>query len=162
MPGEKNLGVTVSRTLIPTLPTGYLSRRHLFPLLENESAGTTFVIAPQGYGKTTLVSEWAQNQSKGVIWLTVANGDTTNEMSAMLIAATRRVLPDFAPWFEKDQPIRPTEVVRRWGNDLLETGREYIFVLDNLRSPENEDVDIAVKLIEQFPRNVHFVAIRGR
>jgi ATP/maltotriose-dependent transcriptional regulator MalT len=161
MPGEKNLGVTVSRTLIPTLPTGYLSRRHLFPLIDNESAGTTFVIAPQGYGKTTLVSEWAQNQSKGVIWLTVANGDTTNEMSAMLIAATRRVLPDFAPWFEKDQPIRPTEVVRRWGNDLLETGREYIFVLDNLRSPENEDVDIAVKLIEQFPRNLHFVAIRG-
>jgi ATP/maltotriose-dependent transcriptional regulator MalT len=161
MAGEKNLGVTVSRTLIPTLPTGYLSRRHLFPLLDNESAGTTFVIAPQGYGKTTLVSEWAQNQSKGVIWLTVANGDTTNEMSAMLIAATRRVLPEFAPWFEKDQPIRPTEVVRRWGNDLLETGREYIFVLDNLRSPENEDVDIAVKLIEQFPRNLHFVAIRG-
>jgi ATP/maltotriose-dependent transcriptional regulator MalT len=160
MPGEKNLGVTVSRTLIPTLPTGYLSRRHLFPLLDNESAGTTFVIAPQGYGKTTLVSEWAQNQSKGVIWLTVANGDTTNEMSAMLIAATRRVLPEFAPWFEKDQPIRPTEVVRRWGNDLLETGREYIFVLDNLQNPENEDVEIEVKLIEQFPRNVQFVAVR--
>lgn len=161
MPGEKNLGVTVSRTLIPTLPTGYLSRRHLFPLLDNESAGTTFVIAPQGYGKTTLVSEWAQNQSKGVIWLTVANGDTTNEMSAMLIAATRRVIPGFAPWFERDQPIRPTEVVRRWGNELLETGREFIFVLDNVRSTENEDVDIAIKLIEQFPQNVHFVAIRS-
>jgi LuxR family maltose regulon positive regulatory protein len=161
MTGDKNLWVTTSRTLIPTLPPDYLSRRQLFPLLDNEASGTTFVIAPAGYGKTTLVAEWAQNHRKDVIWLTVANGDTTNEMSAMMIAATRRVLPDFAPWFEKDQPIRPTEVVRRWGNELLETGREFVFVLDNLRSPENEDVDIALKLIEQFPRNVHFVAIRN-
>ena len=90
MPGEKNSGVTLSRTLIPTLPAGYLSRRQLFPKIDNESGGTTFVIAPPGYGKTTLISEWAQNQKKGVIWLTVANGDTTNEMSAMLIAATDR------------------------------------------------------------------------
>ncbi len=161
MPGEKNSGVTLSRTLIPTLPTGYLSRRHLFPKLDNESGGTTFVIAPPGYGKTTLVSEWAQNQKKGVIWLTVANGDTTNEMSAMLIAATRRVIPDFGLWFEKDYPMRATEVVRRWGNDLMQTGRDYVFVLDNLRSTENEDVDIAINLIEQFPNNIHFVAIRS-
>ena len=161
MPGEKNSGVTLSRTLIPTLPSGYLSRRHLFPKLDNESGGTTFVIAPPGYGKTTLVSEWAQNQKKGVIWLTVANGDTTNEMSAMLIAATRRVIPEFGSWFEKDHPMRATDVVRRWGNDLLQTGREFVFVLDNLRSTENEDVDIAVKLIEQFPNNIHFVAIRS-
>lgn len=161
MPGEKNSGVTLSRTLIPTLPTGYLSRRHLFPMLDNESSGTTFVIAPPGYGKTTLVSEWAQNQKKSVIWLTVANSDTTNEMSAMLIAATRRVIPEFGAWFEKDHPMRATEVVRRWGNELLQSGRDYVFVLDNLRSSENEDVDIAIKLIEQFPNNVHFVAIRS-
>ena len=161
MPGEKNSGVTLSRTLIPTLPTGYLSRRHLFPKIENISGGTTFLIAPAGYGKTTLVAEWAQNQKKSVIWLTVANGDRTSDMSSMLIAATRRVIPDFAPWFEKDQPIRATDVVRRWGNDLMQTGRDFVFVLDNLRSDDNEDVDIAIKLIEQFPSNIHFVVIRS-
>lgn len=160
MVGEKNLGVTISRTLIPNLPPEFLSRRHLFPLIDNQSAGTTFVIGPAGYGKTTLVSEWAQNLNKSVIWMTVTNSDTTNEMSAMLIGATRRVLPNFAPWFEREQPIRPTDVVRRWGNELMQSGHEYVFVLDNLRSPEDEDVDIAVQLIKQFPQNVHFVAIR--
>jgi ATP/maltotriose-dependent transcriptional regulator MalT len=160
MTGEKNYGVTISRTLIPTLPPGYLTRKHLFPLIDNELSGSTFVIAPAGYGKSSLVAEWAQNQEKGVIWLTVANGDTLNEMSAMLITATRRVLPDFAPWFEKEQPLRPSEVVRRWGNELLHSGRNYVLVLDNLRSEQNEDVEIANKLIEQFPMNLHFVAIR--
>lgn len=154
-------GVTVSRTLIPNLSPEYLSRRHLFPLIDNEPSGSTFVIAPGGYGKTTLVSEWAQSQKKSVIWMTVANGDTTNEMSKMLIAATRRVIPGFAPWFEKEQPLRPTDVVRRWGNDLMERGQDFVFVLDNLRSPEDEDVDIAIQLIEQFPNNMHFVSIRS-
>lgn len=161
MAGDKNLGITLSRTMPPNLPPEYLSRRRLFPLIDNEMGGTTFVIAPAGFGKTIAVAEWAQHQSRGVIWLTVANGDTTNEMSAMLIAATRRVVPGFASWFEADQPIRATDVVRRWGNELIQTGKEYIFVLDNLRSTENEDVDIAVQLIEQFPRNIHFVVIRN-
>ena len=160
MAGEKNLGITLSRTLIPTLPAGYLSRKRLFPLIENESAGTTFVIAPGGYGKSSLIAEWAQYQSKGVIWMTVTNGDTINEMSAMLIAATRRVIPNFAPWFEKEQPLRPTDVVRRWGNELLQTGREFIFVLDNLRNENENDVNIEIQLIEQFPANLHFIAIR--
>ena len=160
MSGDKNLGVTLSRTLIPTLPSGYLSRKRLFSLIENEPGGTTFVIAPGGYGKSSLIAEWAQYQSKGVIWMTVANGDTINELSAMMIAATRQVIPGFAPWFENEHPLRPTEVVRRWGNELLETGKEFVFVIDNLRNEDEKDVDIAIKLIEQFPGNIHFIAIR--
>jgi DNA-binding CsgD family transcriptional regulator/tetratricopeptide (TPR) repeat protein len=77
-----------------------------------------------------------------------------------LIQATRNILPGFAPWFERDQMIRPTEAVRRWGNELLETGENYIFVIDNLRSHSSRDVEIAAKLVEQFPANVSFVAIR--
>jgi ATP/maltotriose-dependent transcriptional regulator MalT len=160
MTGGKDLGVTLSRTSIPTLPSGNLSRKRLFPLLENDGSGTTFVIAPGGYGKSSLVAEWARYQSKSVIWMTVTNGDTLNEMSAMMITATRNVIPDFAPWFENEHPIRPTEVVRRWGNELLATKREFVFVLDNLRSEASEDVDIAIQLIEQFPSNVHFVVLR--
>lgn len=160
MPGEKSLGIALSRTVIPTLPAGYLSRKHLFPLIDNEPSGTTFVIAPGGYGKSSLIAEWAQYQGDYIIWVTVANGDTINEMSAMLIAATRQVIPDFAPWFEREQPLRPTEVVRRWGNALLQSGRNFVLVLDNLRNDSEQDVDIAVRLIEQFPSNLHFIVIR--
>ena len=160
MLSDAELDITLTRTQIPTLPSGYLSRKHLFPLLDNDPSGTTLVIAPGGYGKSSLVAEWAQNKSAEVIWLTVASGDTINEMSAMLIAATRRIIPKFAPWFEIEQPIRPTEVVRRWGNELLKTGENYIYVLDSLRSDEETDIEIANKLIEQFPSNLHFVVIR--
>jgi ATP/maltotriose-dependent transcriptional regulator MalT len=160
MPGEIKLlsGVSTSRTHIPTLPPGYLNRKRLFPLLENSPSGTTLVIAPAGYGKSSLVAQWAQG--KKVIWMTIADGDSLNEMSAMMIAATRNVIPSFGSWFEKEQPMRPTEVVRRWGNELIDTNQDYVFVLDILRNENSREVDIAVQLIEQFPSNIHFVAIR--
>ena len=160
MPGDmKTLsGVTISRTHVPTLPPGYLARKHLFPLIDNSAPGTTFVIAPAGYGKSSLVAQWAQG--KKVIWMTVAEADSTNEMSAMMIAATRNLIPGFGTWFEKEQPMRPTEVVRRWGNELLQQNEDFIFVLDNLRTERSSDVDIANQLLEQFPSNIHFVVIR--
>lgn len=159
MPGEMKIlsGVSISRTHIPALPPGYLTRRHLFPLIDNDAPGTTLIIAPAGYGKSSLAAQWAQD--KPTIWMTIADGDSLNEMSAMMIAATRNLIPGFGQWFEKEQPLRPTEVVRRWGNELLETNQEFVFVLDNLRT-DLPDVDIAVRLVEQFPRNIHFVAIR--
>jgi LuxR family transcriptional regulator, maltose regulon positive regulatory protein len=151
-------GVTISRTHVPTLPPGYLARKHLFPLLDNSASGTTFVIAPAGYGKSALVAQWAQG--KKVIWMTVAEADSLNEMSAMMIAATRNLIPSFGQWFEREQPMRPTEVVRRWGNELLQHNEDFVFVLDNLRTENSADVAIENRLIEQFPSNVHFIVIR--
>jgi ATP/maltotriose-dependent transcriptional regulator MalT len=157
---EVTSGITLSRTLIPTLPPNFLSRKHLFSLLENPSPSTTVVLAPAGYGKTSLVAEWAQSQRDRVIWVTLAESDTLEEMSAIFIQATRNILPGFAPWFDEEPGIRPVENVRRWGNELLATGKDFILVIDNLRQHTARDVDIAVKLIEQFPPNLQFVTIR--
>ena len=153
-------GITLSRSMVPTLAPNFISRKRLFPLLTHSAPSTTVVIAPAGYGKTSLVAEWANQSADPVIWITITNSDSVNEMSALLIQATRNVVPGFAPWFERDQLVRPTEVVRRWGNELLETGKNFIFVIDNLRSQSTGDVDIAERLVEQFPSNISFVAIR--
>jgi ATP/maltotriose-dependent transcriptional regulator MalT len=153
-------GVTLSRTLIPTLPPNYLSRKQLFTLLNNSSPSTTVVIAPAGYGKTSLVAEWALAHRDRVIWLTITESDSLEDMAALFIQATRNILPGFAPWFESEASVRPVEVVRRWGNELLATNKDYIFVIDNLREHTSRDVDIASRLVEQFPKNVQFVTIR--
>jgi LuxR family maltose regulon positive regulatory protein len=153
-------GVTLSRTLVPMLAPNFISRKRLFPLLTHKAPSTTVVIAPAGYGKTSLVAEWAKQSRDPVIWMTITNSDSTNEMAALLIQATRNVVPGFAPWFETDQPVRPTEVVRRWGNELLATGKNYNFVIDNLRKQNSKDVEIATILVEQFPTNVSFISIR--
>jgi len=157
---EVTSGVTLSRTLVPSLPPNYLSRKHLFEFLEQPSPSTTVVIAPAGYGKTSLVAEWALTRRDHLIWLTITESDSLQDMSALFIQATRNVIPGFAPWFEKEAEIRPVEIVRRWGNELLATGREFIFVIDNFREQTSRDVDLASRLVEQFPSNLKFVTIR--
>ena len=78
-------GVTLARTLIPVLPPNFLSRKHLFPLLEHPAPHTTVVLAPAGYGKTSLVAEWAQTQRDRTIWVTLTESDTLEEMSSIFI-----------------------------------------------------------------------------
>lgn len=153
-------GVTLSRTLIPTLPPNYLSRKNLFSFFDQPSPSTVVVIAPAGYGKTSLVAEWALAQREHTIWLTITESDSLEDMSALFIQATRNVIPGFAPWFEKEPGLRPVEIVRRWGNELISTGKSYSFVIDNLREHTARDVDIASRLVEQFPTNIKFVTIR--
>lgn len=157
---EVTSGVTLSRTLIPTLPPNYLSRKHLFTYFDQPSPSTVVVIAPAGYGKTSLVAEWAHAQQDEVIWLTVTQSDSLEDMAGLLIQATRNVIPGFATWFEKEAGIRPVEIVRRWGNELLATGKNFKFVIDNLREFTTKDVDISARLVEQFPSNLQFVTIR--
>ena len=157
---EVTSGVTLSRTLIPTLPPNYLSRKHLFPLLDHPAPSTTVVLAPAGFGKSSLVAEWAASKRDRVIWLTITDGDSLEDMSALFIQATRNVLPNFAPWLEKEPLTRPVEIVRRWGNELVSDGRDFIFVIDNLRENTTRDVDIAIRLVQQFPPNIQFVTIR--
>jgi len=157
---EVTSGVTLSRTVIPTLPPNYLSRKHLFHLLQHPVPHTTVVLAPAGYGKTSLVAQWASTHHDRVIWVTLAESDSLQEMSKIFIQATRNVIPGFAPWFDEEPGIRPVENVRRWGNELIATGKDYILVIDNLRQHTARDVDLAVKLIEQFPPNLQFITIR--
>ena len=157
---EVTSGVTLSRTLVPALPPNYLSRKHLFEFLEQPSPSTTVVIAPAGYGKTSLVAEWALTRRDHLIWLTITESDSLQDMSALFIQATRNVIPGFAPWFENEVEIRPVEIVRRWGNELLAMGRDFIFVIDNFREHTSRDVDLASRLVEQFPSNLKFVTIR--
>lgn len=157
---EVTSSVSLSRTVIPALAPHFLSRKHLFHLLETAGASTTVLIAPVGYGKTSLVAEWAHTQVKKVIWLTLTERDSIADMSALFIQATRNVIPGFGQWFENEPELRPVEIVKRWGNDLLATGEKFVFVIDNLREKTAKDVEIASRLVEQFPHNVQFVSIR--
>jgi len=152
--------IAASRTVIPVLPPNYLSRKHLFPLIDNGPASTTVVIAPAGYGKTSLVAEWARLYKERVIWLTITESDSLADMTALFMQATRNVLPGFGQWFENEPGLRPVEIVQRWGNDLLATGKDFIFVIDSFRENTSRDVGLASRLVEQFPPNLQFLTVR--
>jgi LuxR family maltose regulon positive regulatory protein len=80
---------------LPVAPSGLLPRARLLEKLA--TAGRfklILVIAPAGYGKTTLLAEWARTGSKQVAWISLEEvADDPARFSAYLTAALEPLIP---------------------------------------------------------------------
>src|SRR4051812_26531927 len=118
----------------------------------------TVVVAPPGYGKTTLLAQWAaQNRQPRVRWLTI---NPRHNHSAHFAADLRRAL---------DPPHRMRLARHRSsaaGVSSLFEGLEDIppttLVLDDFHLLSNQTLlDDCATLIERAPRSIH-VVLAGR
>jgi ATP/maltotriose-dependent transcriptional regulator MalT len=153
-------GVTLSRTLPPFPPANFLSRRRLVEKIDVSAPGTTLIVAPIGYGKTSLATEIAHEYSDRTFWYTMVDEDSAPKFNAHLIQAVRNVIPDFAPWFDSQQNLTPMELILRFSNDLAAQKGEYIFIVDNRRTGAAVDFATANEVIQSLPRNLHLIHIR--
>src|SRR3954470_2546103 len=86
-----------TKTRIPLPPPNFLSRgRLLAPLRAGLERKLTVVIAPAGFGKTTLVAELARDVGPAAAWLTLDPSDYDLSVFAhYLIEAIAQVRPGF-------------------------------------------------------------------
>jgi LuxR family maltose regulon positive regulatory protein len=98
----------------PRVRAQHVPRRAL--LDELRDAGTrrlTLVAAPPGFGKTTLLAEWAASEAGPVAWLSLDEGDKDPaRFFAYLAAAVRRVVPGVGD--------RALAALRTPGGDLVD------------------------------------------
>jgi LuxR family maltose regulon positive regulatory protein len=106
-------------------------------LVQRARAGEPVVVlsAPAGYGKTTLLTQWAEAETRPVAWLTITEGD--NDLTTF-VAYLARTLDGVDPW--------PTEtlagliaaraagpvLLSRLGRALLERPRPFVLVIDDV------------------------------
>lgn len=88
-------GVSLPRSQPPAISGNFLSRKHLFDLFESKAPGATLVIAPAGFGKTTLVAEWVKENERPTFWYTVDATDSIQDFQAHVIAAITVHFPNF-------------------------------------------------------------------
>jgi len=153
-------GVTLSRTLPPLLPANFLSRSALVDSFTFEAPGTTLIVGPIGYGKTSLATEIAQRNAGHTFWYTMVNEDSPARFNSHVIQSVRNVIPDFAPWFNDQTQIEPMELVVKFSNELTTRKGDYIFIVDNRRTKDAQDFAVAAQMIRSLPRNLHLVHIR--
>src|ERR1700748_3775257 len=66
---------------------GMLRRSSLLERLARGDAGPIVsVVAPPGYGKTTLLSQWAERDGQGFAWVSVEAGVTAPKLRLRYIA----------------------------------------------------------------------------
>ena len=153
-------GVNLARTVAPVVPANFLSRKHLFPLFETNMPGATIVAAPTGYGKTMLVAEWAQAQTRPTIWCAVDPNDSPQMFFAHIVQAVRNVLPKFGADFESERFLSPASYIDFMVREASEVKEDFNFVIDNGPSDAQEITPFAQALVDSLPNNVHVVIVR--
>jgi LuxR family transcriptional regulator, maltose regulon positive regulatory protein len=145
--------ITLSRIRPPELPANFLSRRHLFELIDGRAPGYTMVVAPAGYGKTSLIAEWAKQSKKKVAWYTMSENDSSVGVPTYLISAIRQVIPDFAPDLE-------AKTVTSFFQEVANLNEDIVLVLDNVVDAFTYQLNVAQAYMDAIPDNIHIFALR--
>ncbi len=136
-------------------------------LVERLNAGLrrrlTLISAPAGFGKTTLLSEWASRCPRPVAWLSLDEGDNDPvRFLAHLVAALQRVgaiLPDETTDLPLEAPSAPTGVVATaLINQIVASKMGFVLMLDDYHLIEEQAIHDALNfLLDHLPPNMHLV-----
>ena len=153
-------GSSLARTITPTIPANFLSRNRLFPLFQRNSPGATLVVAPAGYGKSTLVSEWAAQDPRPTFWYSVDINDSIQEFSSFLLHGIRQHFPDLgkdSPDVQRADPITALSAINK---EVAALGVAVNVVIDNGSADNEQIAEFAQGIIDMLANNIHIVLVR--
>ena len=162
------LGDVVESKLRPPLgPRESVPRTALVNRLRAAGAfPIVLVVAPAGYGKTTLLSQWAARDARSFAWVSVDERD--NDPVVLLkhvAAALDRIEPLGAHVTETfERPERPVwdAIVPRLSAELASRTSPFVIVLDGADAVRSNDSSEAIGiLIENIPPG-SMIALSGR
>jgi ATP/maltotriose-dependent transcriptional regulator MalT len=162
MSGKEILTPSVDRSRLvpPAIPASSISRKHLFHLFETDLPGVTVVAAPAGFGKSSLVSQWAQSVERPTVWFSVNPQDSMQTFFAHVLEALRIVFPGFASDFENEPSPNALNNIKKLTSAVAGIEGGFNFVLNNAATDNPVVADFSQALIDHLPDNVHLVVIR--
>ena len=127
--------VVDSKTRVPPLLAGTVSRTALVNRLRAAGAfPLVLVVAPAGYGKTTLLSQWAARDVRPFAWVSVDEGDDDPVSLLRLVAAALdRIEPLPQSALEPLAPERrpaPAKALQRLAASIAARRSPFVLVLD--------------------------------
>lgn len=134
-----------------------LLRQRLLDGIEQPTiAPVTLVTAPAGYGKSTLVSQWAKVSDSRVAWVSL--GPESNSPPRFLKQLTG-ALADLIP-NQAAAGVAAGDVVAWCFDALAQFDQPSTIVLDDYHVIENRDVhEVMGSLLSQVPTGVHVIVI---
>jgi ATP/maltotriose-dependent transcriptional regulator MalT len=128
-------------------------------LFSEKRPGATLLVAPAGYGKSSLVAEWvAQSESK-VIWTQLSKQDTYESLAKHMVQSARNVIQNFATWATNIAKDSAEESIRQLSNELIGLDQDFIWVLDNAEDLPDFFIETTRVFLESIPNNLHLVVI---
>jgi LuxR family maltose regulon positive regulatory protein len=136
-------------------------------LQEGLNYSLILVSAPAGFGKTTLVSEWARQSQIPTAWVSLDEGDNDPvRFWDYFIATLKTIRPDtgesILPALHSSQPFPsqiPVEsILTALINEIAEIPGDFFMALDDYHLVESQQVHDGVNyLLGHMPANMHLI-----
>ncbi len=123
----------------------------------------TLIFAPAGFGKTTLVSEWAASSDCRVAWLSLDEKDSDpTRFLTYLVAALRTIAPEIGEGIlgvlQSAQEPPAEAILTALLNEITGMPDNFVLVLDDYHAVDAKAVDDALNfLLEHMPQQMHLV-----
>ncbi len=164
--GTPDIPLTKTKFFLPKVPRTILHRPRLVSQL-NQCAEMplTLISASAGFGKTTLLAEWAAQSKEVIAWISLDRSDNDQyRMVDYMVSAIQNVLQNSKvgtvalSLLHAPQPVQMAVILGSLINDLISIPNPLILVLDdyhNIDSPSAHDV--INFLLDHRPDNLHLV-----
>ncbi|MEW5869618.1 MAG: LuxR C-terminal-related transcriptional regulator [Chloroflexota bacterium] len=159
-----------TKLILPVLRPGLVMRARLQALLDQGLARRlTLVSAPAGYGKTTLLGNWAKSCGYALAWVSLDESDNDPaRFLAYFLAALQKVVPTLGERFAVGQALaayaRPGEprsldkLIVQLINCLQANASPFVLILDDFHLISEQVVlDFITNLLEHAPAQMHLI-----
>ena len=153
-----------TKLFIPSPRPERVSRPRLIERLnEGLHRKLTLVSAPAGFGKTTLVSEWAAGCERPVAWLSLDEGDKDpSRFLTYVVGALQTVAGTIGAGvvsiLQVPQPPSTESILTMLLNEINAVPHDFVLVLDDYHVVDSKPVDHALTfLLEHLPPQMHVV-----
>ncbi len=157
-------GLIRTKLAMPRVPSGLVARQRLQALLGgSELRPVSLVVAPAGFGKTTLVCQWLTGLNRAIGWVSLDEGDNDElRFWSYVVAAIASVWPGFggraATLLGAGQPNVVKSLLPTLINQLAALDEPLVLVLDDYHRIDNDSIHQSLsQLIEHLPPHIHLV-----
>jgi LuxR family transcriptional regulator, maltose regulon positive regulatory protein len=156
-----------SKLHVPPTRPGIVPRTRLLERLRAAGSSTLIVIdAPLGYGKTSLLAQWAEEDERPFLWLTLddADNDASRLLVYLVIALNEafRVGPEVFPRPPEPGPGFVAFSLPRIARALSTRVQPFVLVLDDVQVlHDRHALDVLAMIVDNLPEGSQLV-LAGR
>ena len=158
--------VTEAKLFRPPIRPGIVRRNVLVDRLRASNASVVSMTAPAGYGKTTLLAEWAERDRRPFAWVSIdeADGDPVVFLGHVSVALDRveSIDPGVFEAIASPTGISPRRVLSRLGSALATRTRPFVLVLDDIDGLSEPMVTDVVMTLAGYVPAGSLLALSGR
>jgi len=155
-----------TKLYIPSIGNNIIHRTELFEKLnQGLSRKLTLISAPAGYGKTSLIGDWIDQNRIPTAWFSIDKGDNDPvEFLSYIISAIQGIRNEFGKAALKllNSPNKPgnESIIGLLINEILGIEQNFLLVFDDFHLITNTDIlELISYFINHLPANIHLAIL---